>query len=185
MNDYRINISYAKALLMTAEEKKAADRVAEDMRLVNVVCQENHVLTAVFANPVIRPDRKAGIVRDLFGEHCGEVTMAFLLFVVRKNRSVNLRGISDAYLTLYRESRGIVLTELVTHQPTDESADKAVTELVEKYTGKKVELHARTDERMLGGFKLEFNHNMYDARLRTKILKLRKEFSKNVYESKL
>ena len=73
----------------------------------------------------------------------------------------------------------------MTHQPTDESADKAVTELVEKYTGKKVELHARTDERMLGGFKLEFNHNMYDARLRTKILKLRKEFSKNVYESKL
>ena len=38
---------------------------------------------------------------------------------------------------------------------------------------------------MLGGFKLEFNHNMYDARLRTKILKLRKEFSKNIYESKL
>ena len=58
-------------------------------------------------------------------------------------------------------------------------------ELVEKYTGKKVELHAHTDERMLGGFKLEFNHNMYDARLRTKILKLRKEFSKNIYESKL
>ena len=185
MNDYRINISYAKALLMTAEEKQVADRVMEDMRLVNAVCRENRVLEAVFANPVIRPDRKAGIVQELFGEHCGEVSMAFLLFVVKKNRSVNLRGISDAYLNLYRESRGIVLTELVTHQPTDESAVKTVTEMVEKYTGKKVELDAHTDERMLGGFKLEFDHNMYDARLRTKILRLRKEFSKNVYESKL
>ncbi len=185
MNDYRINISYAKALLMTAEEKKAAERVAEDMRLVNAVCSENRVLTAVFANPVVRPDRKAGIVRELFGERCGEVTMAFLLFVVKKNRSVNLRGISDAYLSLYRESRGIVLTDLVTHQPTDEKALDSVRELVENYTGKKVEFQARTDERMLGGFKLEFDHRMYDARLRTKILKLRKEFSKNVYESKL
>ena len=185
MNDYRINISYAKALLMTAEETKSADRVAEDMRLVNAVCGENRVLTAVFANPVIRPDRKVGIVRELFGGHCGEVTMAFLLFVVKKNRSVNLRGISDAYLNLYRESRGIVLTDLVTYQPTDVSAQESVRTLVEKYTGKKVELNARTDERMLGGFKLEFDHNMYDARLRTKILKLRKEFSKNVYESKL
>ena len=185
MNDYRINISYAKALLMTAEEKKAADRVADDMRLVNAVCSENRVLAAVFANPVIRPDRKAGIVRELFGEHCSEVSMAFLLFVVKKNRSVNLRGITDAYLGLYRESRGIVLADLVTHQSTDENAYNTVKGLVEKYTGKKVELHAHTDERMLGGFKLEFDHNMYDARLRTKILKLRKEFSKNVYESKL
>ena len=111
--------------------------------------------------------------------------MVFLLFVVKKNRSVSLRGISEAYLSLYRESRGIVLTDLVTHQPTDEKALASVKELVENYTGKKVELNARTDERMLGGFKLEFDHIMYDARLRTKILKLRKEFSKNVYESKL
>jgi len=185
MNDYRINISYAKALLMTAEEKKVADRVAEDMRLVYAVCKENRVLAAIFANPVIRPDRKAGIVRELFGEHCDEVTMAFLLFVARKNRSVNLRGISDAYLGLYRESRGIVLTDLTTYQPTDSTSEETVKELVEKYTGKKVELNTHTDERMLGGFKLEFDHNMYDARLQTKILKLRKEFSKNVYESKL
>lgn len=185
MNDYRINISYAKALLMTAEEKSVAERVSEDMRLVNAVCKENRVLTAVFADPVIRPDRKAGIVQELFGEHCCEVSMAFLLFVVKKNRSVNLRGISDAYLGLYRESRGIVLTDLQTYQPTDTAAEETVKALVEKYTGKKVELNAHTDERMLGGFKLEFDHNMYDARLRTKILKLRKEFSKNIYESKL
>ena len=166
MNDYRINISYAKALLMTAEEKSVADRVFEDMRRVYAVCKENRV-------------------RDLFGESCDEVTMAFLLFVVKKNRSVNLRGISDAYLSLYRESRGIVLADLVTHQPTDATASEAVKQMVEKYTGKKVELNARTDERMLGGFKLEFDHNMYDARLSTKILKLHKEFSKNVYESRL
>lgn len=185
MNDYRINISYAKALLMTADEMSAADKVAEDMRLVNAVCRENRVLTAVFANPVIRADRKAAIVGELFGNRCGEVSMAFLLFVVRKNRSVNLAGISDAYLSLYRESRGIVLTDLVTHQPTDENATATITEMVEKYTGKKVELHTRIDENMLGGFKLEFDHNMYDARLRTKLLKLRKEFSKNIYESKL
>ena len=76
MNDYRINISYAKALLMTADEMSSADKVAEDMRLVNAVCRENRVLTAVFANPVIRADRKAAIVGELFGNRCGEVSMA-------------------------------------------------------------------------------------------------------------
>ncbi|MBR1766314.1 MAG: ATP synthase F1 subunit delta [Bacteroidales bacterium] len=185
MNDYRINTNYAKALLMTAEDLKVADRVMDDMRLVFAVCKENRELAVVFANPVVRPDKKGAILRELFADRCHEVTMAFLLFIVRKKRAVNLRGISDAYLSLYRESRGIVLADLVTHQPTAPEANEEVRKLVEQYTGKSVELNARTDPKMLGGFKLEFDHNMYDARLRTKIYKLRKEFAKNIYESKL
>jgi hypothetical protein len=38
---------------------------------------------------------------------------------------------------------------------------------------------------MLGSFKLEFDNKMYDARIRTKIRKLRMAFAKNEYESKL
>lgn len=185
MNEYRINNSYAKALLMTANEQMVAEQVADDMRLVYAVCKENRELNVVFANPVIRSDRKSSIVQALFSEHLCEVSMKFLLFVTRKNRSINLRGISDAYLNLYRESRGIVYTDLVTHQPTDESANVMIKHLVEEFTGKTVELNARTDPKMLGGFKIEFDHNMYDARLRTKIFKLRREFSKNDYESKI
>ena len=111
--------------------------------------------------------------------------MAFLIFLVRKNRSVNLRGISEAYLTIYRDAKGIVLSDLVTHQPIDENARAMVTRMVEEYTGKTVELHDRTDPKMLGSFKLEFDNKMYDARIRTKIRKLRIAFAKNEYESKL
>ena len=78
-----------------------------------------------------------------------------------------------------------MLSDLVTHQPIDDTAREMVTRLVSDYTGKQVELHDRTDHKMLGGFKLEFNHNMYDARIRTKIRKLRIEFARNDYESKL
>lgn len=192
MNNYRINKNYAKALFMLASdrggvlaERDMTDAVAEDMRLVGRVVAENHALGVVFANPTVRFDKKVAIVDDLFGTVVSEETKAFLRFVVKKNRSVNLRGISEAYLDLYRESKGIVLGELVTHQETDESAREYVSRLIAEYTGKQVELHTSTDPHMLGGFKMEFDHNMYDARLRTKIMKLRKEFAKNEYESKL
>ena len=69
-------------------------------------------------------------------------------------------------------------------QETDDVARRMVTEMVAEYTGKTVELHDRTDPKMLGAFKLEFDSKMYDARIRTKIRKLRIEFAKNVYESK-
>lgn len=185
MNNYRINTNYAKALFMLSTERGVTDRVADDMRLVNSICAENHELNVVFSNPTIRYDKKTGIVEALFAKQVSEETMAFLRFVVRKNRTVNLRGISEAFLDLYRESKGVVLSDLVTHHPIDESAREMVTRMVSEYTGKQVELRDHTDEKMLGGFKLEFDHNLYDARIRTKIRKLRLEFAKNDYESKL
>ena len=185
MNNYKINTSYAKALLLIARDIDKLDRVADDMRLVGSVMAENHELAVVFANPVIKQDKKQAIVRDLFAEHVCEATMVFLLFVVRKNRSVYLRGISDSYLQMYRDEKGIVLSDLVTHQPIDDNARRLVTEMVAAYTGKTVELHDRTDPKMLGSFKLEFDGKMYDARIRTKIKRLRTQFAKNDYESKL
>ena len=185
MNNYRVNINYAKALFMLATDRGQTDRVADDMRLVDRVVGGNRELGVVFANPTIRYDKKSAIVEALFTGAVSDETMAFLRFVVKKNRSVNLRGISEAYLSLYRESKGIVLGELVTHRETDDSAKDFVRRLIEEYTGKQVELHTTTDPHMLVGFKMEFDHNMYDARLRTKIMKLRKEFAKNEYESKL
>lgn len=185
MNNYRINTNYAKALFLLATDRGQADRVAEDMRLVSRVVAENRELGVVFANPVIPFDKKVSIVEALFSSYVSVETMAFLRFVVRKNRSVSLRGIADAYVEMWRDARNIVFSDLVTHQPIDDTARRMVTEMVSNYTGKEVELHDRTDHKMLGGFKLEFDHKMYDARIRTKIRKLRIEFAKNDYESKL
>ena len=185
MSNYRINNNYAKALFMLATDTGNADRVADDMKLITSVMAENRELAVVLGNPVVRGDKKSAIVQDLFASRVCEDTMAFLIFLVRKNRSVNLRGISEAYLTIYRDAKGIVLSDLVTHQPIDENARTMVTRMIEEYTGKTVELHDRTDPKMLGSFKLEFDNKMYDARIRTKIRRLRIAFAKNEYESKL
>lgn len=185
MSTYRINTHYAKALMLLAQDLDAVDSIADDMRLVSTVCAENRELGVVFANPVIPSDKKVAVINDLFSGRVSAPTLAFLVFAARKNRSVHMRGIADAYVEMFREYRGIVLSDLVTHQPIDDVARKLVTEMVEAYTGKKVELHDRTDPKMLGCFKLEFDNKMYDARIRTKIRRMRIEFARNDYESKL
>lgn len=185
MNNYRVNTNYAKALFLLANDMDALEQVHGDMRTVNSVCRENRELNVVFANPTVPTARKLAVAEELFASRVGEVTMTFLRFVVRKNRAVNLRGISDAFIQMYRDARGIVLSDLVTMQPVDDTARQTVIDTVAKYTGKQVELHDHTDSNMLGGFKLEFDNMMYDARLRTKIRKLRLAFANNEYESKL
>lgn len=185
MQDYRININYAKALFLLAGETGQQEEVSRDMRLVNEVCAENRELNVVFNNPVIRESRKVAILTDLFGDRVSRLTTLFFSFVVRKHRSVNLRGISEAYLDMYRDSRGIVLSHFTTAVESDAAMRELVSKVIADYTHNEVELVAKADPKIVGGFALEFNNNMYDARLSSKLSKLRRSFEENVYESKL
>ena len=185
VEDYRININYAKALFLVASDTGQLDAVCEDMRMVNQVCAENKLLVTVFANPVIREDKKFAIVKDIFEDKISKVSMLFLRFVVRKRRSVNLKGISNAFIELYRNYKRIVLSHFVSATEPDDSTKNAVEKVVGDYTHKKVELTTQVDSSIIGGFSVSFDGNMYDARISSQIANLRKEFSKNVYESKL
>ena len=185
MEDYRININYARALFLIAAYTDQLDIVCHDMRLVNSVCSENRVLNVIFANPVIREDKKKAILKDLFEQHISKVSMLFLSFVVKKRRAVNLKGISDAFVEMYRKEKNIMLSSLVTATDVDEATLDAVKKVVADYTKMDVELKNKVDPSILGGFSVSFDNNMYDARISTQVARLRKEFSKNVYESKL
>ena len=170
---------------MLAEELQEQKAVAIDMRLVNAVCTENHELNTVFRNPEVKMSKKVSIVDALFGEHVGKTSLAFLEFVVKKHRSVNLRGISAAYLVLFRESQGIVLSKFTTAEPVDQEVLDMVSQAIAAHTHKEVEMVAKTDPKIIGGFAMEFDNTIYDARLSTRLTKLRQQFEKNIYESKL
>lgn len=185
MQDYRININYAKALFMLAGDTGDQERVEADMRLVNEVFAQNRELHVVFGNPEVRTQKKTAIIGELFEPHVCKTTLAFLVFVVRKNRTVNMKGISAAYLDLYRQSRGIVLSKLTTAEPADEETRALASQAIARHTGMKVELETVAQPDVIGGLALEFDNNMYDATLRSQLNKLRRAFDENVYESKL
>ena len=170
MENYRINTNYAKSLFLLATDTEKVDVVYNDMRMVRDVFSENHVLNVVFANPVIKDSKKMAIANDLFGEKVDDLTMLFIRFVVKKHRVVNLKGIALSY------------SELRTAIDVDVETKEIIKQIVGDYTHCNVELNTITDNKMLGGFCVSFDNNLYDARLRTRIAKLRKEFSKNVYE---
>ena len=185
MEDYRINLNYAKALFLVASDMGQLDAVCSDMRTVSDVCSQNHILGTLFANPVIRESKKVAVLSDLFSERVSKISMLFLTFVVRKRRAVNLKGIANAFVQLYRDENNIVLSTLVTASEVGDDVRQAVCDAVGNHTGKQVELTTKVDPSIMGGFSVTYDNNMYDARISSQIARLRKEFSKNVYESKL
>ena len=131
MENYRINVNYAKALFLLATDTNEVEKTCEDMKLVHKVCEENRVLNVLFSNPVIKESKKLAIMHDLFGDNVSKMTMMFLDFVVRKRRAVSLRGISGAFIELYRKAKGIVRAELRTAVDIDEDAKLLFLDLPE------------------------------------------------------
>lgn len=184
MNDYRINLNYAKALLMLANDLGQSDEVMKDMKLVNEVCNENKVLNTIFTNPSIKMEKKVGVVEELFREKISKTAMAFLTFVIRKRRGINLKGISKMFLEQYREANNIVVADVMTAVEVNPEYLERIRVGVANFTGKNVEVYSHTTNKMLGSFYLTFGTYLYDARIRTRIARMRVAFSKNEYEGK-
>ena len=184
MNNYRINLNYAKALFMLASDLNQTNEVMDDMRLVYKVAKENHELATVLNNPMMPCEKKLGIVDAIFNGKVTDTTLKFLLFVTKKRRTLNIKGIASTYMELYLDANNTVVADVMTAVTVNQEHLENIRQKVAAYTGKKVEIYSHTTNKMLGSFHLTFGTYLYDARIRTKIAKMRNAFAKNDYEVK-
>ena len=68
MKGTRVAIRYAKALLTTAQEKKAVDQVAADMEVIYATLENSEDLAAVLRSPVISASLKASTLKSVFSK---------------------------------------------------------------------------------------------------------------------
>ena len=64
MNEGRAAIRYAKATLDLAVEKKAAEAVEKDMRIIKDTLAENKDLASLLGSPIV----KSGVKNNFLGE---------------------------------------------------------------------------------------------------------------------
>ena len=88
MNEGRAAIRYAKATLDFAVEKKSADKVEKDMRLIKDTIAESKELAALLGSPVVKNADKKSILNEIFKD-CGEITKG-LLGILTDNKRVDL-----------------------------------------------------------------------------------------------
>ena len=159
--------------------------VADDMRLVRDVCDSHSELRAVLRNPTVAKNKKLAIVNALFESRVCQVSICFLRFVLHKNRVVNISGIASRYLEMYRQAENMVLATFTTALPVGDEERQMAMELVKKSSGCDVELVSHVNPAIIGGFAIEYNDRMFDARISTKLAEVRRSFRFNDYEARL
>jgi len=179
----RVNLlakRYAQALFGLALENKTEEKVAEDMRLVGKVLNENRELRRVMANPVLQDNKKVKILYHLFEKKITTLTLRFFDLLIRKGREVYLDAICAAFEEIYLDYKNIVKAELITAKGADEKIRKQVIEKLKAITDKKIDLSDTTDTDLIGGFVARLGDYQYDASVATQLRKLRKSYAEQL-----
>lgn len=182
MESSKLQTRYAQSLFDLAVENSLTESVYEDMSLVKKVCAENTELKAVLKNPIIKPSRKKAIIDGIFGEKIQELTASFLNLLINKRRDIFLYEIADRFTELYKESKGIKTVVLITADKLDPVFFDEILKYMEKSLNSKVDLELRVNPKLIGGFCILFDGKQYDASFLNQFVKLKKEFSDNIYE---
>lgn len=175
MSGYRVASRYAKSVFDLAIELKQVDQVYEDMLLVEEVCKANRLLLVLLKNPVVRFDYKLNVLTRIFEKHVNKITLKFFNLICRKNRADILPDTSKVFVTYYHEYKGIVRANVSSAVALSAAIHKDFEGIIAKATGKKVELDAKVDESLIGGYVLKIGDDMLDNSMKNKLNALRRE----------
>lgn len=183
MKNTKLSGRYAAALYDFAAGQKLEDAIFEDMQLLSTVFHENRQLCVVIESPVMPADKKENIIHAIFDGKVNDVTMQFLLLILKKRREPALAGIFDSYVQYYYQSHNIKVATVTTAVELDAELSASIKQLLEEETHASIILREVVNPKIIGGLILHVDDFLFDASIIGHINKLRAEFSRNLYQA--
>ncbi|NCO62366.1 MAG: ATP synthase F1 subunit delta [Flavobacteriales bacterium] len=178
MSGARAAIRYAKAILSLATDKKSAESVNNDMKLMANTMSENIELNDVLTNAVIKAEVKKAVLLKIFPKLNSISTDLFDVLITNKRVDI-LPEIAIQYSVLFDAVNGKEKAKVTTAIPMTKELEAKVLDKVRELTNKEVTLENIVDESIIGGFILRVGDKQYNASISNKLNKLKREFTLN------
>jgi F-type H+-transporting ATPase subunit delta len=176
MSQQTVAYRYAKSLLDLAKEKNVEDKVYEDMKLFNQVCDDNHQFYLLLKSPIVSHFDKLTILQKIFTGKVDASSMSIFEIITKKNREEMLPHIAEDYLRQYEIFKGIQKAYVTTATALTASQKADFKKIVADATGKTVEIIEKIDETLIGGYVLQVNDRQIDTSVKTKLNELKVKF---------
>lgn len=165
---------YAAALFELADERRALDGVAGDLRELRAMLRDSGDLMRLIRSPVLSRDEQGKAVAALATRAgLSDLTRDFLGVVARNRRLFAVPEMIEAYLSKLAERRGEVTAEVTVAQPLDDTRKAALDEQLRRALGARVAVDIHVDPRLLGGMIVKVGSRMVDASLNSRLQRLR------------
>ena len=163
MNESKISVRYAKALLQSALDKDNLDTVYQDMLQLYQICRKVNEFELFLQNPVVTQSKKKEMIRTVFGGKVTGLTLSFVEMIVENKREMYIEDITRRFLDDYKQHKGITTVVLTTTVPVDQQIKERISQLIEETYKTIVELEEKQDKQLIGGFVINIDDKMMDA----------------------
>jgi F-type H+-transporting ATPase subunit delta len=164
---------YAEALMSLAQEKNITEEFGENIRSLLSVLNESKEFKAFLGSPLVKPEEKKAVLRQVVGEQINHLLLNFLLLLVDRRRIIFIEGICRKYLELLRKLNNIVLAEVTSAVRLYEGEAERLVEKIKQLTGANaVEIETKIDPDIIGGVIIKVGSEVYDASLRGQLRRI-------------
>src|SRR5206468_12543293 len=157
---------YAKALF-DLQDPSGIGPAAAALRLLAEAFASSREFRALLLSPVITKEEKAAVVNQVAAKAGGPpIVSPFLAHLVRKNRIVFIREISDAFSQLADQASNRKAVQVVAARPLADKERAAIRTRLEQVTRGQVDMAVQVDPRVSSGLEIRFGSRVYDGTVR-------------------
>jgi F-type H+-transporting ATPase subunit delta len=175
MNNGKIPVRYAKALISAAEEQGIMDEVRNDMKNILNILKNVPEMLQMLESPIISRSKKLEVLISVFDGKVHPLTLSFFRLAVENNREEQLAGMARMYINFYKQAKGIKIATLKTAVPVDKETKDKLAIMIRKVFKTEIELTDETDEDLIGGFILQVEDQQLDASISGQLNKIKRK----------
>ncbi len=156
-----------------AKSNDLSEQFGNDIRSLLSLLESSEDLRQFLANPLIKPDAKKAVIKQIAGEEMNPLMRSFLSLLIDKGRILFLEGIGKQYLNQLRALNQTVLAEVTSAVPLSDAQQQTVREKVQAMTSaRQVEIETKIDTDLIGGVVIKVGSQVIDASLRGQLRRL-------------
>ncbi|MEX0721722.1 MAG: ATP synthase F1 subunit delta [Balneolaceae bacterium] len=163
---------YAIALLELADENKSVDQVLKDILFIKNTIEGSRDLLVFLKSPMVKPEKKVAALEAIFGDKVSDLVHKFITLIAKKGRENILGEITIAFIEKYNEYAGIITVEVRVAKALDENQLAELTQVLEKTTGKQVNIDLKVQPELKGGLAVKIDDTVIDGTIKHKLEQL-------------
>jgi F-type H+-transporting ATPase subunit delta len=165
---------YAKAIFTIGQDQENYEEYNEVLQGVATLFSETPEIADALTNPMYPMDVKEKVMTGIVGSIGVDTVMGnFLNLLVQKKRAEILPEIADAYKTMVDEIKNISHGNVISAVELSDELKNNIQTVLEKLTGKKVELTTSVDPSIIGGMVAKVGDLVLDGSIKTQLAGLK------------
>ncbi|MFT4326962.1 MAG: ATP synthase F1 subunit delta [Candidatus Woesearchaeota archaeon] len=165
---------YAQALYSVALNNNKVEDIQRDVIAIKEVLTFESQLAKVLCHPRINENEKLSLLKNIFEGRVNNEVIGLLTIVLRKNRQQFLVNIFDEFLNFVRKGKNISVAIITSAIPLNDVIMNEIHQSLVRGLNKEIELHAKVDEKVMGGLKVQVDNMIFDRTIKGRLEQLKK-----------